>query len=76
MIEHLEALADKTDNKQAQYTLGKIYLTEGEFYNLEKGISYLERSASQGNEFAKYRLSKEYLNFDSKAYSPVKVGNY
>ena len=76
MIEHLEALADKTDNKQAQYTLGKIYLTEGEFYNLEKGISYLERSASQGNEFAKYRLSKEYLNFDSKAYSPVKGITY
>ena len=76
MIEHLEALADKTDNKQAQYTLGKIYLTEGEFYNLEKGISYLERSASQGNEFAKYRLSKEYLNSDSKAYSPVKGITY
>ena len=72
MIEHLEALADKTDNKQAQYTLGKIYLTEGEFYNLEKGISYLERSASQGNEYAKYQLAKEYLNSDSEAYNPKK----
>lgn len=72
MIEHLEALADKTDNKQAQYTLGKIYLKEGEFYNLEKGINYLERSASQGNEYAKYQLAKAYLNSDSEAYNPKK----
>ena len=57
---------------QAQYTLGKIYLKEGEFYNLEKGISYLERSASQGNEYAKYQLAKEYLNSDSEAYNPKK----
>ena len=67
MIEHLKELSDKADHIQAQYTLGKIYLKEGEFYNLEKGISYLERSASQGNEYAKYRLAKEYLNIDSKA---------
>lgn len=64
MIEHLKELSDKADHIQAQYTLGKIYLKEGEFYNLEKGISYLERSASQGNEYAKYRLAKEYLNID------------
>lgn len=72
MIEHLKVLSDKADNMQAQYTLGKIYLKEGEFYNLEKGISYLERSASQGNEYAKYQLAKEYLNSDSEAYNPKK----
>ena len=67
---------EKADNMQAQYTLGKIYLTEGEFYNLEKGINYLERSASQGNEFAKYQLAKEYLNSDSEAYNPKKGMTY
>ena len=76
MIEHLKELSDKADHIQAQYTLGKIYLKEGEFYNLEKGISYLERSASQGNEYAKYRLAKEYLNIDSKAYDPKKGISY
>lgn len=76
MIERLKELSDKADHIQAQYTLGKIYLKEGEFYNLEKGISYLERSASQGNEYAKYRLAKEYLNIDSKAYDPKKGISY
>ena len=47
----------------AQYALGKLYLSdEADVHNPAKGIYWLKRSADNGNDFAAYRLGKEYLS--------------
>ncbi len=54
---------EKSDNKYAKYNLAKIYLNVNEsYYNPEMGIAYLEEASWDGNEFAQYRLGKEYYS--------------
>ena len=46
----------------AQYALGKLLLTNDvEVHDREQGIRWLTRAAERGNEFAAYRLAKEFL---------------
>lgn len=45
-------------NQYAQFSLGKLYLTgEGVIRNKEEAIKWLELSAEQGNEYAKFFLA-------------------
>ncbi len=56
--------AAKSNNKFAEYTLGKLYVqgVEGELEkDIPKGINYLTRAAEKGNEFAEYTLGKLYV---------------
>ncbi|MCX4371812.1 MAG: relaxase MobL [Dysosmobacter sp.] len=46
----------------AQYALGKLLLADDvEVHDREQGIRWLTRAAERGNEFAAYRLAKEFL---------------
>ena len=46
----------------AQYALGKLLLTDDvEVHDREQGIYWLTRAAESKNEFAPYRLAKEFL---------------
>lgn len=76
LISELEKLAKNDKNVNAQYTLGKIYTSDWEMQDLEKGILYLEQATKQGNEFAKYRSGKIYLDDTSPAYDPQKGIKY
>ena len=76
LIEALQELADKGENVNAQYILGKIYTADWEFYNLEKGIEYLEHAAEQGNEWAQYLLGKLYVNPELEIYNLEKGMGY
>lgn len=46
----------------AQYALGKLLLTDDvEVHDQEQGIRWLTQAAEGGNEYAAYRLAKEFL---------------
>ena len=66
-IDILENLADQNETA-AQYKLGKVYSDEKnkekEIYDLKKAVSYLEKSAGQGNQkqYAQYKLGTIYAN--------------
>ena len=45
----------------AQYALGKLYLSDNPDHNSAKGLFWLQRAADSGHEYAAYRLGKEYL---------------
>ena len=46
----------------AQYALGKLLLTDDvEIHDKEQGICWLTQAAEGGNEYAAYRLAKEFL---------------
>ena len=46
----------------AQYALGKLLLTDDvEVHDREQSIRWLKRAAEGGNEYATYRLAKEFL---------------
>lgn len=67
-IPYLERAA-KLGNTNAQYLLGKIYLSvdnllnpvEKSYTDLEKGIFWLSKAADAGNDSAQYQLGKLYL---------------
>ncbi len=63
-IDYLKQSAEK-GNQNAQYTLGKIYLSdEYGVYDFSTAVAYLEQSAEQGNQYAQYTLGKIYLSDD------------
>ena len=46
----------------AQYALGKLYLTDDpDIHDPAKGLYWLQQAADSGHEYAAYRLGKEYL---------------
>ncbi len=54
----------KQNNAEAQYILGKFYLSEEfpEYRDVPKALELLHASSDQGNQFAQYTLSKFYLS--------------
>lgn len=56
--------AVEQQSEHAAYTLGVIYLDNDleEYYDPEKGMTYLEQAAEKGNMFAQYRAGKEYYS--------------
>ena len=75
LIEALEELAE-SGNVNAQYTLGKIYTSDWEFYDLEKGVQSFEAAAEQGEEWAQYQLGKLYTDPDLEIYDLKKGIRY
>ena len=67
LIEALEELAE-SGNVNAQYTLGKIYTSDWEFYDLERGVRSFEAAAEQGEEWAQYQLGRLYTDPDLEIY--------
>lgn len=60
----------KRINPFSCYELGKMYCNkDNEFYNLEKGISYLDASAKQSNSYAQFFLGKLYANKENNFYN-------
>lgn len=52
---------ERPDDDMISYSLGKVYLNEKtRFYNVDKAIEYLEKSANAENQFAQYQLGKIY----------------
>ena len=75
LIEALEELAE-SGNVNAQYTLGKIYTSDWEFYELEKGVRFFEAAAEQGNEWGQYQLGRLYTDPDLEIYDLEKGIRY
>ena len=75
LIESLEELAE-SGSVNAQYTLGKIYTSDWEFYDLEKGVRFFEAAAEQGEEWAQYQLGKLYTDPDLEIYDLKKGIRY
>ena len=75
LIEALEELAE-SGNVNAQYTLGKIYTSDWEFYDLEKGVRSFEAAAEQGEEWAQYQLGRLYTDPDLEIYDLEKGLQY
>lgn len=75
LIEALEELAE-SGNVNAQYTLGKIYTSDWEFYELEKGVRFFEATAEQGNEWGQYQLGRLYTDPDLEIYDLEKGIRY
>lgn len=75
LIEALEELAE-SGNVNAQYTLGKIYTSDWEFYDLEKGVRSFEAAAEQGEEWAQYQLGRLYIDPDLEIYDLEKGLQY
>lgn len=64
-------------NEFAQYTLGKVYLSdEYGCKDTEKAMYYLNLSADQGNSFAQYTLGKVYLSDEYKIMDINKAVEY
>ena len=65
--EQLEQLAEDGD-AYAQYIIGTAYrdggllIPDADVHDPAKGIYWLKRSADSGNDYAAYRLDKEYLS--------------
>lgn len=57
-FELLHRSADKNNNVQAQYNLGKLYM---ENEDIEQSLKYFNLAAKQGNQFAQYKLGNYYL---------------
>lgn len=71
------AAEEKELNPQFEYQLGNMcYYGKGCEQDIDKGISYLESSAAQANQAAKYLLGKVYLDKESAVYSPEKGLTY
>lgn len=75
LIESLEELAE-SGNVNAQYTLGKIYTLDWEFYDLEKGVRSFEAAAEQGGEWVQYQLGRLYTDPDLEIYDLEKGMRY
>ena len=67
-IKILESIEeDRTGNISAK--LGEIYLNrQAPFYDVEKAIHYLKRSADKGNVFAEYKISSILLDYKAEYY--------
>lgn len=64
-------------NEFAQYTVGKVYLSdEYGCKDTEKAMYYLNLSADQGNSFAQYTLGKVYLSDEYKIMDINKAVEY
>lgn len=81
-IEHIQLVVPYlekiclTNNSEAQYELGKIYLKSiPEIQDYEKGIEHLKKASDQGNEYAQYRLGKFYLT-GAEEYRDIKQAEY
>lgn len=77
-IERLTELADKGEHSNAQYALGKLYadIEKEKYYNLEKGLAYLEAACSQEHEYAQYFLGKLYTDSEREIYDMNKGIGY
>lgn len=61
----------------AQYTLGKLYLSDDpEVHDIDDGLRWLERATQNGNTDAAYHLGKEYLTGKSVQKNVVKAAEY
>lgn len=76
LIKALEELSEKGDNVNAQYTLGKIYTSDWEYFDLEKGIKEYEKAALKEQEYAQYQLGKLYVDPDLEIYDLEKGIQY
>lgn len=76
LIEGLKDLSLNGDNMNAQYVLGRIYTTEGEFHNLEEGIKEYERAADKGHAYAQYQLGRLHVNPELEVYDLKKGVSY
>lgn len=76
-IRRMEEIIEKSNYKKAEYSLGSLYTNlESGFYDLEKGIGYLELAAEQEHEYAQYRLGVLYMNPELEIYDPEKGIQY
>ena len=73
---HWLALAAKRNLPEAQYALGKLYLSDDPEVHDTDGSQWLERAAQNGNTDAAYRLGKEYLTGKSVQKDTVKAAEY
>ena len=61
----------------AQYTLGKLYLSDDpDTHDPAKGLYWLQQAADSGHEYAAYRLGKEYLTGESVSKDAEKAATY
>ena len=49
-------------NSHAQYALAKMIIETGDTEKIAKAVSWLEKSADSGNQFAQYSLGKLYCS--------------
>lgn len=76
-IRRMEEIIEKSNYKKAEYSLGSLYTNpESGFYDLEKGIGYLELAAEQEHEYAQYCLGVLHLDPDLEIYDPEKGIQY
>ena len=76
-IKAIRLLESMKENNMAQYKLGCIYLDrESGYYNMEKALEYLQKSAEQGNEYAEYKLGSIYSDEKSGYYNMEKALKY
>lgn len=76
-IRRMEEIIEKSNYKKAEYSLGSLYTNpESGFYDLEKGIGYLELAAEQEHEYAQYRLGVLHLDPDLEIYDTEKGIQY
>lgn len=70
-------LAARQDHAAAQYTLGKLLLSDDpELQNPTQGFYWLERAAGSGNDYAAYQLGKEYLSGKNTPKNPERAAEY
>ena len=76
--QHYLELAARQDHVAAQYALGKLLLSDdAETQNPAQGFYWLERAAAQsGNDYAAYRLGKEYLSGKNAPKNPERAAEY
>ena len=61
----------------AQYALGKLYLTDDpDIHDPAKGLYWLQQAADSGHEYAAYRLGKEYLTGENVSKDTAKAAAY
>ncbi|MBS5327411.1 MAG: SEL1-like repeat protein [Lachnospiraceae bacterium] len=76
-IRRMEEIIEKSNYKKAEYSLGSLYTNpESGFYDLEKGIGYLELAAEQEHEYAQYRLGVLHLDPESPFFDLQKGVEY
>lgn len=76
-IRQMEEIIEKSNYKKAEYSLGSLYTNpESGFYDLEKGIGYLELAAEQEHEYAQYRLGVLHLDPESPFFDLQKGVGY
>lgn len=65
-MKYLTELAEKGNNEIAQYALGKLFVSDEELKDINRGVKYLK--AAEENRYAKILLGKLYLDLDSGIY--------